>query len=215
MLKYIIKYFTNNYKTILYPIDRRMDIIKTLNIKGMNTENIRFIINDLVKKYAKTYLEIGTYQGSSIISAAIFNNNVRCIAIDNFSQFDNNGVNKSILLNNIKNAEINNIELIDKDYKIAITELFKNEPNLKIDIYFYDGNHSYENQLNGLNIIKPYLSKSCIIFIDDTNYDRVLKANQHWLTENTDFKSFNIDTPKNGHNTWWNGFSILYRNIEF
>jgi predicted O-methyltransferase YrrM len=213
-MNFFKEHFEEDYVNSVSPNDRRMSIINELGINGMNTENIRFAINELVRKYAKTYLEVGSYHGSSLISAAKYNDGVRCIAIDNFSQFDPKGENKQILLNNIQKAEAKNIELLDDDYEMGITNLFKNEPDLKIDAYFYDGEHSYENQLNGLNIIVPHLSEKCIIFVDDTNYGRVTKANNEWLSNNRDFRNINISTPKNGHNTWWNGFTIMYRNLD-
>jgi hypothetical protein len=100
------------------------------------------------------------------------------------------------------------------DYRDAVKTIFDTNPELKIDVYFYDGNHTYENQLNGLNVLKDHLSESCIILVDDINWDFVNDANNDWLKENPEFKSIKIFTEGNGSNTWWNGFEILYRNIN-
>jgi len=203
----------DNYENELYPKDRRMNILSELGINGMSTENIRYIINEYVKRYAKTYLEIGSYHGSTLISASMFNEDVRCIAIDNFSEFDEAGKNKSILLDNIENAKLKNIELHDMDYIEAIKIIFDKEPDLKIDVYFYDGNHSYDNQLKGLNLLIDHMSESCIIFVDDTNWEQVQNANSDWLKNNIEFKCVNIFTEGNCSKTWWNGFTIMYRNV--
>jgi len=211
---FLIETVGDNYSLLTNPKDRRMAVVEQLGIKGMSTENVRYVINELVKQYAKTYLEVGSYQGSTVISAALFNPDVRCIAIDNFSEFDEHGVNKSTLLQNIKNAGVSNIELYDNDYEIAIADLFEKEPDLKVDVYFYDGNHTYEHQLNGLNLIKEHLSDKCIVFVDDCNWSHVQKANLDWLSENEGFQIANIFTTGNAP-TWWNGLTIMYRGIEF
>jgi len=215
MIEFLKKLYGDDYDHCLHPIDRRMKIIDDFGIEGMSTENTRFLINELVRLYAKTYLEVGSFKGSTIISASVFNENVRCISIDNFSEFDGAGTNNSVIQKNIIKANVSNIECYNADYKDAIKDIFSNEPELKIDIYFYDGNHSYENQLNGLNVMLPHLSSKCIIFVDDINWDDVKNANNVWLSENPEFKCHNIFTEANSSKTWWNGFSIIYRGILF
>jgi len=214
MIEILKELFGEDYNNALFPIDRKLKIISDLGIDGMSTENIRYTINEFVRRYAKTYLEIGSYRGSTLISSAIYNNDVRCISIDNFSEFDQNGTNKSTLLNNIQKANVSNIELYDMDYVAGVKHIFDLEPELKIDVYFYDGNHTYDNQLNGLNILTDYMSDSCIIFVDDINCECVDTANDEWLKNNPDFKCIKIFTEGNCSKTWWNGFTIMYRNID-
>lgn len=197
-----------------FPKDRRMRILDEKKIPGMNTENIRFLINELVKRFAKekVYLEVGTYQGSSLLSAALFNPYTRCIGIDNFSQFRNREIQlrKNLELFN----ECKNIKFYNMDYKAAFKKLFSEDPDLKIAVYFYDGYHSYEEQKDGLDLMLPHLADQCIILVDDINWRQVEMANESFLDRNSDFRSvFKIKTKTNHSEDWWNGFEVIARGI--
>lgn len=218
MVMEILKKCWEDFEKDLYPKDRRMQILEKENIGGMNTENIRFLFNEIVKKYAKNgvYLEVGVFKGSSLLSSALFNPATRCIGIDNFSQFNPEGKNQRTLIENISKLDYPKwIEIHNGDYRQVIKDLFSKEPDLKVNVYFYDGEHSYENQLNGLKIILPYLAPKCIIIIDDFNWEQVERANKDFIRENPDFKSiFQIRTESIHSKNWWNGIEILARGFE-
>ena len=201
----------NNYDLrYLNPIDRRMTALK--EVEGMNTENVRFLINYLVKNYAKngTYLEVGSFRGASLCSAAYKNHSTKCIGIDNFSVWDKDGTNMSILNENIKPYA--NIKFFESDY----VDFFKKKLKLEtVDVYFYDGDHKLGAQYEGLLNILPFLKKKCIIIVDDTNWERVSLANKSFLEMHTDFELLlDIKTPGNGHASWWNGIQVMGRNIK-
>ena len=206
-----------DYKSDNYPKDRRMEILKENDIECMSTENICFLINDLVRMFAKngTYLEVGTYKGGSLLSAALFNQSIRCIGIDNFSQFNEDLNTENTFRKNLANFKNpKNIEFYNGNYKTVIKEIFLKEPNLKINVYFYDGDHSYKNQITGLNLMLPYFAEKCLIFVDDINWKRVEKANKDFIRQNPDFKSvFKIKTKGNCSKNWWNGIEILARGL--
>lgn len=214
-IKKILKENWKNYKIDLHPIDRRMNILRENKVNGMSTENVRFLFNEIVKQYAKNglYMEIGTYQGCSLLSAALFNPSTRCIGIDNFSQFDEGCENQEILKANLSKFDnLQNIEFYKGDYEKVIKNIFNKEPNLKINVYFYDGHHSYKNQMDGLRVILPHLEKKCILIIDDYNTDRVERANHDFLKENLEFKAIiKIKTNGNSSKNWWNGIEVIGR----
>lgn len=202
-----------DYKKDIYPKDRRMKVIKEKNVLGLNTENVRFFINEVVRKIARNgiYLEVGTFQGGSLLSAALFNNSTRCIGIDNFSEIDY-GENEKILMENISKFDAKNIYFLKMDGREAIENIFAKEPNLRISVYFYDGNHSYESQLNGLRMVLPFLARECIIIVDDLNWEQVEMSNKAFLKENPNFSSlFKIRTKGDKSEDWWNGIEILGR----
>lgn len=193
--------------------NKRMEALG--EIIGMGTEYIYFLINETVRKFAKNgvYLECGIYRGKSLLSAALFNDSTRCIGIDNFFQFNPDGDNESILRNNLKKfANLRNIEYYVKDYREAIKDLSSREPGLKISVYYYDGNHVYDDQLEGLRIILPYLAQRCVILVDDINLECVEKANRKFIKENPDFISvFRIKTERIGAQDWGSGFEVITR----
>lgn len=208
----------DDYIVAAAPKNRRMKILSDMQIKGMTTENIDFIRNEVVRIFAEKgcYLEVGCFQGRSLISAALFNKNTRCIGVDNFSLFDKSKKNYNILTQNIEKSKCKNIEFYNDDYLAAIPKIFSKEPNLKIDVYFYDGNHTYEEQLQGLEIILPYLADRCIILVDDVNWKIVDEANHKFLEKYLNFHNFLKLRTSNNHkqattSPWWNGFQIIYR----
>lgn len=199
------------------PKDRRMKVIEEKNVHGMNTENIRLLINEIVKRFAKkgVYLEIGTLKGSSLLSAALFNTSTRCIGIDNFSELDLEGKNEIILRENLeKFGNPKNIEFYNMDYRDAFKSIFLKDPNLKINVYYLDGSHKYEDEIKGFNLALPYLSKECAILIDDVTWFQVDMAKKQFLKENHDFKTvFEIKPKMWQSNDWWNGFQVITRGI--
>jgi protein O-GlcNAc transferase len=204
-----------DYRNDLYPKDKRMAVLREKNVQGMGSENTRFLINEIVKRFAKNgiYLEVGTLCGNSLLSAALFNGSTRCIGIDNFSQYDTDGRNKRSLRDNLgKFSDPKNIEFYDQDYREAVSGIFSKEPALKINVYYYDGEHSYESQVEGLSIVLPYLADKCIILVDDINMGSVDRANKYFLRKNPDFKTaFKVRTKDNSSEDWWNGFEVITR----
>ena len=149
------------------------------------------------------------------MSAALFNCSTRCIGIDNFSQFDTEGKNELISKKNFgKFNNPTNIEFYNQDYRIAIPDLFSKDPSLKINVCYYDGEHNYENQIEGLNIMLPHLAHKVIILVDDVNWGAVAKANKYFVKKNPDFKSiFKIRTKGTRSRDWWNGFEVIARDL--
>ncbi|MBN3040645.1 MAG: class I SAM-dependent methyltransferase, partial [Candidatus Omnitrophica bacterium] len=198
----LLKECWNNFKIDPYPIDRRMNIIAEKKIYGMSTENVRFMVNELVRRFAGNgvYLEIGTFQGGSLLSAALYNPGTRCIGFDNFSEFDSEGINENILYKNLSEFNfLKNIEFYKKDYKKGLNEFFNENPGLKIDVFFYDGPHTFEDHFQGLKQIIPYLNEKCIIIIDDTNYPQVERASDAFLRSEPEFDSvFRLKTKHVG-----------------
>lgn len=241
--------FEGLIENALFPRERRMVWIEEAGIRGMSSENVRFVINEVVRTIPDCtwvppsgmfFVEVGSYQGCSLLSAVYKNyppfRNFSFLAIDDFSEF---GDNQRILEENIKKHTVDNctIQFIRGDYKTVIPEYFKlfkvesceciDDTFLKtVDVYLYDGNHSYQEQLTGLNIIKPYLSDKCVIIVDDAAWHDPHRANMDWLKENPDFETMFIShyTPEEwvrasedekiamvNHPTWWNGIRLFSR----
>ncbi len=204
-----------NFKEDPRPLDRRMSVLKLGGVHGLSTENIAFLINEIVRLSARNgvYLEVGTFKGYSILSAALYNPSTRCVGIDNFSQFDPMHINEKALRANLRKFGCpKNIEFYNLDYREGIKYLSSGKHTLKVNVYYYDGEHSYSNQAEGLRIILPYLSEKCIILVDDINCESVEKANMDFLTEYREFRSvFKVKTEENGSRGWWDGFEVITR----
>jgi cephalosporin hydroxylase len=156
-------------------------------------------------------MEVGTYRGCSLLSAALFNSDIECVGIDDFSQFDPKQENEKYLRDNINKFENpKNITLCNGNFEEVIPKYFRQNTNSKIQVYFYDGSHSFADQLRGLDIVRPYLATECIILVDDLNVPEVERANKKFLRNNPKFRSvFRIKTHGDDPKTWWNGFEVI------
>ena len=98
----------------------------------------------------------------------------------------------------------------DQDYKV----FFKNfeKKNEKVSFYYYDGEHSYKNQYENLEIADNFLDKNSIVLIDDINFQEVEKGTKDFLNKTkSNYKVLKeIKTANNHcHPSFWNGIMIL------
>ena len=76
---------------------------------------------------------------------------------------------------------IDNHFLFDLDYR----DYFSSVHDGEIGFYFYDGEHSYESQLEGLRAAEIFFSRNCIIMVDDINLDAPLRASLDFIFESS------------------------------
>lgn len=158
-----------------------------LSINGMSSDKVRHLLNNLCSRDNTRYLEVGSWRGSTLVSA-LFCNPATAVAVDNFSQFatphpkskewlfltDSGDRKKPI--HPKKELHENLVEFV-KDKKIEIIDgdcqdkkvLKKISEFEKFNVYFYDGDHSYESQKKGILNYLPFLEKHAIVVVDDWN----------------------------------------------
>lgn len=147
------------------------------NIKGRIFHNHTYILYDIrtiLGEEKKTYLEIGSYVGSSasLILSHKYKTNVICVDPCCLSSNHYNVSKKQydILLENLNNINTKNKFDILKNYSCdneVKNYLIKN--NIKIDILFIDGDHSYQGVINDWNNYIEYVNKGGFIIFDDYN----------------------------------------------
>ena len=174
----------------------------------------------------ESYLEVGVFQGLTLLSVAMVIPENRVMGIDNFKQFDKAGTNQEILLNRMTALKIKNAVLINEDYEEALEKMNRWLEGKKIGLYFVDGPHDYRSQLLCLLMVRPWLSENAVIVIDDSNYHHVRQANQDFLMVEKEFKLiFESYTEAHPHNLadkelqsakdqWWNGINVIIRDRE-
>jgi len=172
------------------------------------------------------YLEVGVYQGLTLLSSAVSSPTNLFYGIDNFAFFDPKGENKQLIEKRADKLNITNAHLINKDYEDALENLHQYIGDKKVSIYFIDGPHDYRSQLMCLLLIKPFLADQAVIIIDDSNYRHVRQANRDFLLTNPEFKllfqSYTKAHPLNLKNeekevvvkSWWNGVNIIYKDVN-
>lgn len=214
-MKYTLDFLINHADKAFSMSERNESNLNNeiLNMEGLSGKKTRHLYNNLCNLDGANYLEVGTWKGSSFVSA-LYNNNLNAIAIDNWSEFD--GPREEFLSNVEKYCPGSNFSFIEKD-SFSVTEKdIKNKYDL-VDIYLYDGCHKYESHKNAITHFSKFLSKYSIIIVDDWRNDdlweRVQRGTYEGLQESglIVHKKIEIITKQEltGPNEYWNGFGLF------
>ena len=186
------------------------------NIPRMSTLAIGAMINRGISQMPdnQVFLNIGVWNGFTFLSGIINNPQKKCIGVDNFSQFGSDvipifGDPREAFYERFNKNKSPNHYFYDMDY----IEYFSNVHKEPIGFYIYDGEHSYENQLKGLQVAEPFLAEDCIILIDDTNWDEPRQATFDFISNSSYEYQTILDktTYCDRHPTLWNGIMILQK----
>lgn len=184
-----------------------------LEMEGMSGIKTRHLYNNLCSLDGLNYLEIGTFKGSSFVSA-IYNNKINALAIDNWSEF--NGPKKEFFNNMERHCPNQKYNFIEKDSFDINDEDIKQFMD-SVDIFLYDGCHEEISHKKAITFFQKFLSKYCIIVIDDWrtdgNWGRVQRGTYKGIEECgiKIHKKIEVVTRQEltGPKEYWNGFGLL------
>lgn len=181
------------------------DIFK---LEGYSSAKVRCLLNNLVTSDDK-YLEVGTWQGSTLISALYGNNVQHHLCIDDFSQFTDGNNIKEILFKNFQSVFNSTPNLIEHDaFTIDLSKI-----NDRYTVYFYDGIHNEIAQRMALTYFYPILADEFILVVDDWSTgwgveqgtrEGIKKSN---LT--TVYEKCLPNIPGKHVEEWWNGLGVF------
>jgi predicted O-methyltransferase YrrM len=165
------------------------------------------------------YLEVGTYQGKSLVGALQGNPGRVAVACDNFSLFDDPVTprNQKLLKENLaRHGLIQQARLFDCDFR-ALLGRWREERLPPIGAYFFDGPHDEESQYQAIRLVEPLLAPQAIVVVDDwrlaadsDSYAEagtkraVAESSQRWTFEHILPARYNGDREQ-----WWNGLAVL------
>lgn len=186
----------------------RSRLVDLCQIPRMSTYAIGAMINKAVSLMSIEccFLNVGVWNGFTFLAGLVGNNEKRCIGVDNFSQFGGPAEQFLARFSKYKGA---NHSFYDMDY----SEYFSQCHSGKIGFYIYDGEHSYDNQLRGLELAEPFFAEDCVILVDDTNWEAPRQATLDFVSQSRNEYRVLLDqcTLHNGHPTLWNGIMVLQR----
>jgi len=183
------------------------DVLKSLHC--MSRPRVYAVLNACVSAMdpGEMYVEVGTYQGGSLISA-LRDNDARAIGVDSFGEFTQTN-SLEITSRNLQTfGVLDRVTLHNMDFK----EYFAQCPaDLKIQVYYYDGEHNFEGQLAGMEAGWRFLQKGSLILVDDYTYGEVSRAVHQFVANHIDQVKFQfVMLPTdNTDETWWNGVCVL------
>jgi predicted O-methyltransferase YrrM len=153
----------------------------------------------------ESYVEVGTYHGTSLIAATL-GNDAEFVAIDNWSLGD--GSREQLDRNLARFSFAGRAEIIEGD---AFETLRSGRlAGRKVGVYYYDNGHEYEQQLDGMRLIEPYLLSPALVIVDDTDWERVEQAVEDYLAQQPRATQLlRIDGKERGAPHWWEGMRVL------
>jgi hypothetical protein len=207
---------TNAAEKLLRETDDFRDATHLVEVDGMSSPKVCNLLNRLVASMGpdEHYLEIGTWKGRTLLSAAHGNLGRLCFGCDKirlWGRFTGFGfeVRRSLLANVARHrgrgAEV-------KLFLTTSRELFaRHLVPCPVGVYFYDGGHTYAETHHGIVSAAPILSRRAVILVDDWNDPAIRRATFDG------FEAARLDMLWGRHlqgdhdeNGWWNGLGVFY-----
>jgi tetratricopeptide (TPR) repeat protein len=137
-----------------------------LGLRGMSGKRYRYFINNLVRITPDArYLEVGSWAGSTLCSA-INRNQVRAVAIDNWSLFGGPAAEFHANLARFKTEA--DATFIEADFRqVDFSSIGK------FNLYLFDGPHGHQDQSDGVTLAQPAMDDYFILIVDDWNWPDV------------------------------------------
>jgi predicted O-methyltransferase YrrM len=196
----------DDYPRSEHPIDRRFAPIAD-EIENLARENNLALINLAARclEGEEAYVEVGVFHGASLIAAMLGNEGKRFAGIDSFAFRD-------ATLEKV-HANLHRYGLVPPE--LIVGDAFELVPggalgDLAIGVWYYDADHSYEAQVEGLRIAEPLLVPGALVIVDDTDWDDVARAMDDYLAEEPRARRIlTIDGKSRGAPQWWEGMQVL------
>jgi hypothetical protein len=80
----------------------------------------------------------------------------------------------------------------------------------RVGVWYYDAGHDYEQQLDGLRLIEPFLAEDALLIVDDADWERVDRAIADYLaSQPRAVEVLRLEGKDRGREGWWYGVSVL------
>jgi predicted O-methyltransferase YrrM len=190
------------------------------DVEGMTSIKKQFLLKIAFASIedGECYLEIGTYQGKSLISAVKDNLPRSTYACDNFSEFSSTNSLERLKENLKKHGLSDKIQVFDSDFRAIMT---RSHIHQSIGCYFYDGAHDFESQYLAIKMAEPLFSDHTLVIIDDWRFasDSQSYAKEGTLKAISESQRiwnqfYELPARFNGdHGMWWNGIAVFASEI--
>lgn len=205
----------------------KIDNKEIIFMEGHSGSKTRHFYNNLLNATVPlNYLEIGSYMGSSFISAMYKNLNVHGIAVDSFDikycmNQEEADKRYNAFQDNVKKFLVNNEDI--QHLKVDFRDLDLDSLP-KLDVYLFDGDHCEEDQYDAFKLMYPCFADVCVVVIDDYNQLSVQSGTEMALAEMPDTIPFELKfkhiityttdgsrTPKwsVAFKEFWNGMGVF------
>ena len=176
-------------------------------VPGLARENNLALLNLAASMLepGESYVEVGTYRGTSLIAAMVGNDDADFVAIDNFSM---SGSSRAQLEANLSHFGLEVPTIVEGDaFEVVPSGALAGK---SVGVYYYDAGHTDEKQLDGLRMIEPWLADRALLIVDDTDWEQVEKATRDYLEQQPKARLLVwIPGKDNGYPHWWEGVKVI------
>jgi len=188
-----------------------------LKLDGMSSPKIRHLLNNLICQLgvgnnSVRYLEIGTWKGTSFVSALYGNEVERAVVIDNWCHVEWGGAQWPELAGRkARRAFDSNISkfLGERPFTLFECDVFSfpfKSVEGTFNTYFYDANHSYAAHYFAIHCYLPILENEFVLIVDDFD-DPKVRGGTLDAVQYADL-SVNESLTIPGDKEYWNGIFI-------
>jgi hypothetical protein len=181
--------------------------LEILNMKGLSGPKHRNFLNNIIDSSTR-YLEVGTWTGSTLISALYKNSPEFHIGIDNFTIFCENGDRRAEFHANCKTHLGYAPNFLDQNcWDVSL----KDNGISEINFYLYDGCHKQRSQEKAITHFSTGLADEFILMVDDWNEESARIGTIDGLKKSGIEMVYRRElfTEKNAvKHDWWNGLLV-------
>ena len=153
----------------------------------------------------ETYVEVGSFRGTSLIAAMLDNEQPQFVAVDDFSFRE---AKRATLERNLAAfGLLSRVRIVEGD---AFEILRDGTLPDAIGVYYYDAAHTYRQQLEGLRLAEPFLADRALLIVDDTDWEYVEAAVREYRDRRPNVRPL-VELPgkDGGKPWWWEGVQVL------
>jgi hypothetical protein len=179
---------------------------EALALEGLSSPAVRHLLNNLCAPRDVNFLEVGTYKGSTLIAAS-YGNPGRFTAVDNFAEFGHMGPRDTFELVRAEFQDRCRFTFHEAD--CWTTALRRRLPR-KVNVYFYDGPHRFEDQYRAFTHFDPVFAETFIAVVDDWNTGTVREATRRAFAD-LGYRTLyerELFTRRWMRDLWWNGLLV-------
>ena len=188
-----------------HPRDRRFQPVAE-GVESLAQENNLALLNLAASclERDEAYVEVGVYQGASLIAAMLGHADKRFVGIDAF-RFSGTSLEK---------IEANFVRF-GLEPEIIVGDAFELVPagalgEIRIGVWYYDAAHSFEAQIEGVRMAEPHLVPGALVIVDDTDWEDVARAMDAYLADQPRGRRvLSIGGKSRGAPQWWEGMEVL------
>jgi predicted O-methyltransferase YrrM len=196
----------DDYPRSEHPRDRRFQQVAE-GVENLARENNLALLNFAATLLGpdEAYVEVGVYHGASLISAMLGNEDKRFVGIDSFAFRDASleGVEANLERFGLPRPEL----VVGDAFELVPRGALDGVP---IGVWYYDAEHDYDSQVEGLRIAEPHLVPGALMIVDDTDWTDVERAMDDYLEQQPNAtRILTLEGKSRGAPQWWEGMQVL------